>query len=376
MDARGAEYKPFDPNRFRAIFLRIGSRFRKVKTVQVIGTNGKGSTSTFLSQMLTSANLKVGLFTSPHIFRFNERIVFDGKNISDEELRSEHESLHGLLSDDERDSISYFEYCALIAYSFLSKRSDIVVLEAGLGGEFDATTVFDKDLMLVTEIDEDHKEFLGDDLEEIAGTKLRAMNAETIVGSFKGTVYRVASQIALQRGYSVSSPMQVLTASEIDLAYAYARKKRWPRFQAQNLLLAMAGAKKLGIKIGKDTLPQHMPKGRFEQIAPNIIVDVGHNPACAKAIAKAIPKKTKPVLVFNTLREKEYEKSLAILAPKIKRVEIIGIDSQRAIAKEMLCDALNELGIEYRDFDGVDGRENYLVFGSFLTACEFARSMS
>jgi dihydrofolate synthase / folylpolyglutamate synthase len=375
MVSRGQEYKPFDPRRFVEIFTRIKSRFPKVKCVQVIGTNGKGSTAFFLSQMLATSNLKVGLFTSPHIFCFNERIVFDGKAITDDELELEHTKLQELLNNLERESISYFEYSALIGYSFLSKRSDIIILEAGLGGEFDATTVFDSDLLLVSEIDDDHKEILGENIEAIAATKLRAISSHTVIGSDKGIVFRIASQIATIRGQEVNAAFSLLGKNELNMAEAHVKKLNWPKFQEQNLILAMAGAKILGVKIDKKILPKLAPKGRFEKISPNIIIDVGHNPACAKAVAQSISK-VKPILVFNTLAGKEYEKSLAILAPRIKRVEIIDIDDERAMPKESLERILESLGLAYGDFKSIDENESYLVFGSFLTVAKFLRSLS
>ena len=173
-------YKEIDYERMPRIWARVKKHFNLPKIIHIVGTNGKGSSGRFLAYYLYKSGFKTGHYTSPHILKFNERIWIDGKDIDDESLEKFHESLLLILSKEEADSLSYFEYTTLLAV-FSMQKCDYIVLEAGLGGEYDATSVFDNILTLVTSIDFDHKAFLGESIEEIARTKLNAVKRAMIL---------------------------------------------------------------------------------------------------------------------------------------------------------------------------------------------------
>ncbi len=151
------------------------------KIIHIVGTNGKGSTGRFLATALIRSGKKTGHYTSPHIVRFNERIWINGTEIADDHLEAAHQKLLALLTSECADSLSYFEYTTLLAMMAF-EECEYVVLEAGLGGEFDATNVFDKVLSIFTPIDFDHSAFLGNTIESIAGTKLRSMQTVALMG--------------------------------------------------------------------------------------------------------------------------------------------------------------------------------------------------
>ena len=177
-------YKKIDYERFPKAFNSIKEHLNLKNVVQVIGTNGKGSTGRFLAQILENSGAKVGHYTSPHIFRFNERFYIGGKDASDDELENAHKILQGILSDEFKDTLSYFEYATLMA-GILFKDCDYCILEAGMGAQFDATSAFSKTLSLFTPIGTDHIPMLGENLEQISQTKLINMAKNAILNEFE-----------------------------------------------------------------------------------------------------------------------------------------------------------------------------------------------
>ncbi|EAI1577173.1 bifunctional folylpolyglutamate synthase/dihydrofolate synthase, partial [Campylobacter coli] len=139
--------------------------------VHIIGTNGKGSTGRFLTQLLEGLGFKVGHYTSPHIFEFRERFYKNGDIISENDLELAHENLLDIFKDNLK-KLSYFEYATFLAVE-LFKDCDYAIFEAGVGGEYDATSVFDKSLSIFTKVGFDHTQILGDSLEKIARTKFK-----------------------------------------------------------------------------------------------------------------------------------------------------------------------------------------------------------
>ncbi|MEJ5168088.1 MAG: Mur ligase family protein, partial [Arcobacteraceae bacterium] len=284
------------------------SVFSKPKcTIHVIGTNGKGSTGRILAEYLYKKNYSVLHYTSPHILKFNERIWIDGKDVDDETLEINHIRLQKLLPQELIDNLSYFEYTTLLAL-LLSNDKDFLVLEAGLGGEFDATNVIKNDLTILTTVDYDHQEFLGNTIEEITSTKVRSMDSAVIVAKqIHDEVYEIANNIA------TSKNLRYFRFDDFDNS-----KKTYnifeQRFLNDNLLSVISALEYLKIPLDIDTFKGIGIKGRCQKIAPNITIDVGHNPLGAYVIQKEFEKK-KVFLVYNTLRDKDYTKVLSILKP-------------------------------------------------------------
>ncbi len=175
-------YKKIDFTRFPRAFAAVAHNFTLPPAIHVVGTNGKGSTGRFLAQILRGAGRRVGHYTSPHIFDFAERFWLDGAVVGWDALNAAHARLRGLFADAGEaalgESLSYFEWATLLA-AVVFGGCDEVVLEAGMGGEFDATNEFAKKMSLFTPIGLDHCEMLGATLGEIAATKLRSVAAGT-----------------------------------------------------------------------------------------------------------------------------------------------------------------------------------------------------
>lgn len=369
LNSKGVEYAPFDPSRFQN-FVSNSPKLTKnlPKIVQIVGTNGKGTTGRFLAQMLKNNGLKVGHFTSPHIISITERFWFDGADASQEELEKCFAALVREIGEG-IESLSYFEILTTLCIAYFKDISDVIVMEAGVGGEFDSTTAFKKELLLVTPIGMDHMQMLGESVDEIARTKLRASNCETIIG-FQS--YDAVDAIVKKEFSHCKFISAELRKDEISAIVEYASKNFNASYLSQNLALAYAAVKKLGYKPILDAIKP--PFGRFEKIAPNVIIDVGHNEDAAKKIATELSGKN-VTLIFNCYADKEPFLVLSALKDVVQSVEIIDIKSDRAIEKEKLIKILDKIKIPHRDFQKVDEKREYLVFGSFVVAAEFLRRM-
>ncbi len=250
---------------------------------------------------------------------------------------------------------------------------DYVVMEAGLGGEHDATNVFDKTLSVFTPIDLDHAAFLGNTIEEVAGTKLRSMQRTALLGRQKHPeVEMIARAIAQEKGTELRTVEEKTTPRIRATAWHVATKNGLSDYLRDNLELAMGAFEMLGFEAREALFDQEALFGRLTRIAPNVTLDVGHNPLAAREIAQAYAGK-KVVLVYNTYRDKDYCEILCILTPIIERVEIIGVEEPRIADRADLEAALEELNLPHAPFEGIESENEYLVFGSFSVAETFIK---
>jgi len=365
-------YDVIDVERFPKAYQTVRAALAHPKIIHVVGTNGKGSTGRFLATALHRAGKKCGHYTSPHILRFNERIWIDGEEIEDSALEDAHRHLMRLLDPSIAEPLSYFEYTTLLAMVAF-EDCEYVVLEAGLGGEFDATAAFDRVLSIFTPIDFDHAAFLGDEIESIATTKLRSMQSTALLGKQKHSeVETIASRIAGEKNCCLYRAEEVITAEMADLALQIARKNGLSDYLRDNLQLAMAAYTLLGYAVNKELFDQTALFGRLSKISPNVTLDVGHNALAARVIAEAFFGK-KVTLVYNTYADKEYREILSLLRPIIEQVEIIEVPEGRIVERGLLEAALRDLEIRYAPFSGIRPDKEYLVFGSFSVAEAFIR---
>jgi len=363
-------YSEIDYTRMPRAYASIKAHLPIPKIIHIVGTNGKGTTGRFIANALLALGKNTGHYTSPHILHFNERIWLNGKNVDVELLELAHERLQGLLSDAFKDTLSYFEYTTLLAV-IVYEKCDYVVLEAGLGGEHDATNVFEKVLSVITPIGIDHVDFLGDTIEEIAATKMRSVTSKAIVAkqSF-AEVLSVAKALEEERDVKFIDYRDCLSEREISLADEISEEMGLPHYLKENLLVAMATLVELGYTVKKNLFNSQRLEGRMEKVDKNVWIDVGHNSLAAEAIAGYFARKSL-VLVYNSYKDKDYLSILALLEPIVKRVEIIAIDDIRIAAKDDLQTAIYKNGLEYSDFTGIQEDEDYLVFGSFSVAQAF-----
>ena len=424
-------YKKIDYERFPRAYAAIKDKIPLKNVIQIIGTNGKGSTGRFLANAIAAAGFSVGHYTSPHVFKLNERIYLGGRiaqspvfalnsgasnfknernsasasnftekqnsekmqnfksqlrsnfksaqsslpvslgrDATDEELDFAHEFLQANLPAEFKDSLSYFEYLTLAA-AVLFRDCDYCVIEAGMGGEFDATSSFGRMLSLFTPIGTDHLGMLGQNLEQIAHTKLITMDKEAILSDEMSEVpLRIARQIAEQKGTHLRFAAELLSKSEQAQIAEFCARNNLPKFQISNLALALAAMKFLNLKFEISQLPPINLRGRMEVLAPNLRVDVGHNELAAQRVAREITEiygGKKIVLIYNAFADKDVAAVLRTLAPVVERVEIFNYEvADREMAAEAITRALDALKIPHSPFRGeLKADEEYLVFGSF-----------
>ncbi len=374
LDKKPLFYREIDYERMPNAYNSIKRYFNIPKTVHIVGTNAKGSTGRFLASLLLSKGVSVGHYSSPHIFSFNERIWINGRDIDNDTLEKYHLKLQNLLHVNYLDSLSYFEYTTLLAMLVFQDSCEYVVLEAGLGGERDATNVFPKDLSIITPVGFDHQEFLGESIEEIATTKINSIYKKALISkqNFE-EVLKTANKIAKKKKACLYEISDILKRNEKDEIIDIVKKKDLPDFQKENLLLAFAAFRLLGFN-GMITDKTHLytMQGRCQKISENIICDVGHNILAAKVVKRCFSDK-KVILIYNSFKDKNYKAILKELCDIIESVEILDIKSERDMAKEEIEEYLPSLGLQYKEFNDIDSQKQYLVFGSFLVVEKFIK---
>ena len=373
LDSKPLYYDKIDYDRFPNIYKKIKSRFNLPKIIHIVGTNGKGSTGRVLAHILHVKGFHVGHYSSPHIIKFNERIWIDGEDISDKLLETTHQKLQNILSKEDSKALSYFEYTTLLAMLVFSKMCDYVVLEAGLGGEFDATNVFEKQLSVVTPIGFDHESFLGSTLEKIATTKLRSVTNNLVLAKqYEKEVYELAHDRVEQIGSNLYLAQSFLSDKFYKELESWINQKEYPPFFKDNFSTAFCAFELLGYVADIELLDGLKLYGRCQKIADNIIVDVGHNPMAAMALLSYFREK-KVILVYNSYNDKEYRVILDILKPIVEEVQILKIDNEREVQISSLEKVLSSLDIKYSYFKKTKSDKEYLVFGSFSVVERFLK---
>lgn len=359
-------YDKIDFSVVKNAWLEIKPHITIPYVIHVVGTNGKGTTGRFLAHYLYQLKKNVLHYSSPHIQTFHERIWINGGDVDSQTLQKAHEKLLTILNDESLEKLTYFEYATLLSL-LLSSGFDYIVLEAGLGGEFDATNVVRNDLSLITTIGLDHQSFLGDTIEAIALTKMRSVDNVLLLG------HQVDSKVcacALEIQKQKENPIQIINANmNYDLTEL---EINLPHYLKNNLKLAISALNFLKFEIDLHKFRNLKLTGRCEKIGENITIDVGHNPLAAQEIVKEfLPKKRKIILVYNAYEDKDYKKVLQILKPIIKRVEILPLEDKRVVKGRVLNKVCDKLNIISGDFKKLDTHQEYLVFGSFLVVEEF-----
>ncbi|MBX6318351.1 bifunctional tetrahydrofolate synthase/dihydrofolate synthase [Pigmentiphaga sp.] len=396
--------------RVRAVADRLGQKLDAV-TIVVGGTNGKGSTCAMLEAMLLAAGYRVGLYTSPHLLDFNERARINGEPASDAALAEQFAAV-----DEARGEVSltYFELTTLaILRLFAGAGLDAVILEVGLGGRLDAVNVVDADCAIVTSVDLDHVEWLGDDREKI--------------GWEKAHIYRPGKPAICADPVPPQSLIDYAESIGADLwrfgrDYNYAGdKQQWSyggRAQRRNALAypALRGANQLlnasaalaALEALRDRLPvpqqavrlgllQVQLPGRFQILPgrPTVILDVAHNPHAAAVLAQNLDNMgffPYTYAVFGMLGDKDVDGVIAKLGGRVDHWLCAGLPGPRGLGGEELAARLRALGVKedkessiqvHADpaaaFAAAQERagegDRILVFGSFLTVAGVLASM-
>ena len=372
LDAKPLYYDKIDYSRMPRVYESLKKYIKTPKIIHLVGTNGKGTTGRFLASALHSLGYSTGHYTSPHIIDFNERVWIDSQNVTDAALEKAHESLLTLLSRVDADSLSYFEYTTLLAM-VMFEDLDYVVIEAGLGGEHDATAVFDKILTLVTPIDIDHEAFLGHSIKEIATTKLNAVqNRAILANQVHEEVYDIAASLAFKNSLEIEKVETLLEKKDYQMIENISKELSLVSYLQENLKLSIAALKILGLEYKVESFKDSRLFGRLTTFRENIILDVGHNTLAASSIYNAL-KGNKYILIYNSYKDKNYSEILRILKPIVASVEIIEINDSRIEDINILQKSIESLEIKHKIFKKIDSDKKYLLFGSFSVIEEFLK---
>ncbi|MEG0845361.1 MAG: folylpolyglutamate synthase/dihydrofolate synthase family protein [Raoultibacter sp.] len=345
----------------------LGNPQQALRFVHVAGTNGKGSTCAFLAQILQEAGYKTGLFTSPYIISFEERIRIDGANISPADLVDVTLSVKR-AAETMADHPTEFELMTAVALlHFAQQRCDIVVLEVGLGGRLDSTNVIDApEVCVIASIALDHTAYLGTTLAAIAGEKAGIIKRGAPVVSWpqEESAWQVIQACAAQQETLVRTPdfSQLViqsVATQENPRYCFNYKsyldleiQLMGSYQPYNAVLAVEAVEVLrnrGWDISAAALRAGLAHtqwpGRFEIVAsdPTFIVDGGHNPQGACALADSLRASfpdARPVFIIGVLADKDYPEMLEAIMPLGSAFIAITPDNQRALPAEALARAL------------------------------------
>ena len=343
----------------------LGNPHCSLKSVHIAGTNGKGSTSVTLASIIQEAGYRVGLYTSPHLINFNERIRINGKEIDEERVVQLTEKLRSKIQDsrfnEELSKITFFEFTTAMALLYFAEEGvDIAVMETGMGGSLDATNVIKPLVSVITNVSIEHREFLGDTLEAIAHEKAGIIKdrAPVVTGLEQSSALLVIENICKEK----QAPLYKLGA---DFSF---HKKGTDRFyyrgikeslddlmlnlrgshQFYNASLAIAVMELLrerGFSIHKDAIYNGLRNvswpGRLETVSkdPWIILDGAHNPAGAEVLAKAISEELKfdrLFLIMGIMADKEIGAIISPLAPLAHEVILSRPRYERASSAEGL----------------------------------------
>lgn len=372
--------RKFDLAHMRRLAEALGNPQRRLQSILIAGTNGKGSTAATLASIVQTAGYSTALYTSPHLLRVNERMQINQEPISDAEFAVIYDRVEAVAQDlvahgDLPWHPSFFEMLTAMAFEyFASAGVDLAVLEVGLGGRLDATNIVDPCISVITDIDFDHQKFLGDTLPEIAHEKagiLRAKGTVVLLPQHPLVNETLGKEIISRdaRAISAVKHMPSMTPGALSESNAHAGHNQFPlavmgeeihvdfplagRHQLRNLALAITAAEQLN-QCGFRITPQHIELGvrmtrwpaRFQVISrtdefPEIVLDVAHNPAGAWALRSALSTfyEDRPLtVVFGAMRDKAIGEIADILFPLADRVIATQAENPRAASPEEIAE--------------------------------------
>jgi dihydrofolate synthase / folylpolyglutamate synthase len=338
-------------NNIRRLLAKMDDPHRRLEFLHVAGTNGKGSVCAMLDSICRAGGLRSGLFTSPHLVRFNERIRVQGEPIQDDEVACGIERIRQLI--DLRRHPTFFEITTALALEFfLRKGVDIVILETGLGGRLDATNVVTPKISVLTAIDLDHQKWLGNSVSEIAREKagIIKFKVPVVSGPQFSEVHTVIDAVALRKQTRVNYVEKPL--EEIPIPFPGTHQKI-------NAAIAVAALEEAALPLASSAIRRGLEHavwpGRFHEIEPDLILDGAHNPSAARQLAETWREcrgGTKPTIIFGALREKDISGMLAALRPIASEFLIVPARNQRA-ASTAEINALLPAGVPWASFDSV-----------------------
>ena len=362
----------------------------KIQTIHLAGTNGKGSTSSIISKILQENGYKVGLYTSPHLINFNERIRINGKPISDVAIIEFIQKHKQTLLD---SSITFFEATTALAFDYFSQKNvDIAIIETGLGGRLDSTNVLSPVQTIITEIHYDHTHILGNSIEEITAEKCGILkdNIPSITINSDKRVLNVIQEHASAKNVQVSfiqkKDIIINDHSPQSISFDYKNKNfslpQGGSYQAQNAVLAIKACKDFSPVITYETIQIGLDRwswpGRMQLMKEDFFYDVAHNRNGIGMLVEDLRQiyKRKPIGVVVLKKDKINPKLIEIFDQSFDKIIISTISSKDILSKKEIQENPLLEKFEFMEnlndaLDAID-KMNYaggkVVFGSHYIA--------
>ena len=354
--------------RIGALLERLGEPQKRLKFVHVAGTNGKGTCSTLVASALKECGLRVGLYTSPYVLEFRERFQINGEMIPQQELIEEVEALSPIAAEFEKngDQVTEFEYITALAFHWFARRGcDVVVLEVGMGGRFDATNIIDvPEVAAIMSISLDHTAILGDTLEKIAFEKagiLKEGGRLVLYPQQAPEVFSELEQICRERRVELLLPdlsqVKELECS-IDGTTFQAGEQIWrtPFLGEHQVRNAVTALKVLEVlKQRRWPVTEQAVKAGFEKAfiparmevisrEPLCLLDGGHNPGCAQALGQALTRfvPQRKVAIMGVMADKDSREALRILGALFSQIVTVAPEGLRALPAQKLAEVASE----------------------------------
>jgi dihydrofolate synthase/folylpolyglutamate synthase len=340
----------FGLQRMDSILKVLGDPQSDFQSVHIAGTNGKGSVAAMLSSILTKAGYKTGLYTSPHLVDYTERVRINDKDISRQKFADAVEEVKRAIDKLSHNDLTEFEVLTAVAYLLMAKENvEIAIIEVGLGGRMDATNVITPILSVITNIDYDHMDVLGNSIAQIAAEKSGIIknNVPVVVGPTKGidTIINIAKErhamlISAKTIRSIKPPLE-------------------GEHQLTNTFVAVAAIKELR-ELGFDINDRMIAKGlksvrwqgRLQILGKNplMILDGAHNPAGAKALASYLSRyRKKFTFIIGMQKNKDIASYIKILKPLADRFYVVKSTNPGAIEKEELATIIGQKAVVAKD---------------------------
>lgn len=404
-----------------AVTTALGRPQDAYRCIQVTGTNGKSSTARMIARILRAHGLSVGLYTSPELLCYTERIEIDAAPVAHDEFAAGVEAAFSAAKLAGIDPTEFELLTAAALWLFRERKVDVAVLEVGMGGRWDATSVVTPEVAVVTGVGLDHMEFLGPTVEAIAAEKAQIIKpaSTTVLGPgtagleaiFRHRAEEVASQVIAVRASGVRSPCAESETTRFEItsrpsapdghttldvrtpsATFEAIELAAPAYQAPNAATAITAAEALfGERLQtRGALSAITVPGRFDVVStgPFVVVDGAHNPQAAEVLAGAIrdawPRPDQlPVVVLGVLGDKDASSMLAAIAPVASRFVCVTPDSPRALGGTALAQVVSAVtGVdsavynqvsEALDILHISAERDIVVTGSLRTVAEGVR---
>lgn len=377
----------------------LGDPQKSFRTVHVAGTNGKGSTSAMIESIVRTGGIKTGLFTSPHLVSFTERIRINGKEISEEEVIRLADEVRDAAERIEDFSPTFFEVVTAMAFvHFRNMKIDCAVVEAGMGGRLDATNIITPEASVITSIDLDHREFLGQTLREIAGEKagIIKQNVPVVTAGQHPEVMEVIEQKAANAGselHRFGHEFSVVASKENpdETCFSYHGSRNYSdiklplsgRHQIINASLAVKTVEVISDRFAgiifdiQGGLKNLQWQGRLEMIKnnPPILIDGAHNPSASIALSEYLQKLLglkykRLILVLGIMKDKDIEGILKPLLPLSSEIIFTSPAYERAASPDALAEYANSIGYFSRKTisvnDALSLAENLYIPGDLI----------